>query len=150
MHKNMDQGIPVSKLVRDVTSTFEECSWRMLTCSISKVVFLDEIKGSSQFQSQTAFFFFLPHFELLPFRGMSLWSQGIYPSLPWYMPCILISRIGSALPHRVNSHQTNSIDYFVCSRVHTFHGGNNTMRRKTQRIGDRTLDFHPNGENSDH
>ena len=58
-------------------------------------------------------FFFLSPFEPLPFRGMSLWSQGIYPSLPRYTPCILVSRIGSALPHRVNSHQTNPVDYFV-------------------------------------
>ena len=74
-------------------------------------------------------FLFLSHFEPLPFRGMSLWSQGIYSSLPRYLPCISISRIGSALPHRVNSHQTHSVDNFVCSRSHAFHGGNHTLRR---------------------
>ena len=59
------------------------------------------------------FFLLLSHFEPLPFRRMSLWSQGIYPSLPRYMPCILISRIGSALPHRVSSHQTQSTTLFT-------------------------------------
>ena len=49
---------------------------------------------------------------------------------PRYTPCILISRIGSALPHRVNSQQTNSVDYVVYSRSHAFHDGNQTLRRK--------------------
>ena len=93
------------------------------------------------------FFFFLSPFEPLPFRGVSLWSQGIYPSLPRYTPCILASRVGSALPHRVNSHQTNLVDYFVYSRFFAFHGRNHALRRQTQRIGNRTLDFYPNGEN---
>ena len=90
--------------------------------------------------------FFMSHFEPLPFRGTSLWSQGIESSLPRYTPCILVSRIGSALPHRVNSHLTNSVNYFVYSRSHAFHGGNRTLRNKTQCIGNRTLDFYPNDE----
>ena len=52
------------------------------------------------------------------------------PISPRYTPCILISRIGSALPHRVNSQQTNSVDYVVYSRSHAFHDGNQTLRRK--------------------
>ena len=68
------------------------------------------------------------------------------PICPRYTPCILVSRIGSALPHRVKSHQTNLVDYFVYSRSHAFHGRNHTLRRKTQCIGNRTLDFYPNGE----
>ena len=88
-------------------------------------------------------FFFLSHFDSLPFRGMSLWSQGIYPSLPRYTPCILVSRIGSALPHRVNSHQTTSVDYFVCSRSHAFHGRNHTFRRKNPTHRDSNPRFLP-------
>ena len=82
------------------------------------------------FSRRHSFLLFLSHFKPLPFRGMSLWSQGIYPSLPRYTPCILVSRVGSALPHRVNSHQTNSVDYVVYSRSHAFHGGTQTLRRK--------------------
>ena len=104
----------------------------------------EEVKGV--LYSFIYLFIILSHFEPLPFRGMSLWSQGTYPSLPRYTPCILVSRIGSALPHRVNSHQTNSVDYFVYSHAHAFHGRNDTLGRKTQRIGNRTLDFYPNGE----
>ena len=52
------------------------------------------------------------------------------PISPRYTPCILISRIGSALPHRVNSQQTNSVDHVVYSRSHAFHDGNQTLRRK--------------------
>ena len=76
--------------------------------------------SSSQLLTAT---FLLSHFEPLPFRGMSLWSQAIYPSLPRFTPCMLVSRIRSALPHRVNSQQTNSVDYFVYSRSHAFHDG---------------------------
>ena len=52
------------------------------------------------------------------------------PISPRYTPCILISRIVSALPHRVNSQETNSVDYVVYSRSHAFHDGNQTLRRK--------------------
>ena len=52
------------------------------------------------------------------------------PMSPRYTPCILISRVGSALSHRVNSQQTNSVDYVVYSRSHAFHNGNQTLRRK--------------------
>ena len=52
------------------------------------------------------------------------------PITPRFTPCILISRIGSALPHRVNSQQTNSVDYVVYSRSYAFHDGNQTLRRK--------------------
>ena len=52
------------------------------------------------------------------------------PISPRYTPCILISRIGSALPHRVNSQQTHSVDYVVYSRSHAFHDGNQILRRK--------------------
>ncbi|CAN0070880.1 unnamed protein product, partial [Sphacelaria rigidula] len=40
------------------------------------------------------------HFKPLPFLGISPWSQEIDPSLPRYVPFILVSRIGSALPPR--------------------------------------------------
>ena len=49
-------------------------------------------------------------------------------------------------PHRVNSHLTNSVDYFVHSHSQAFHRRNHALRRKTQRIGNRTLDIYPNGE----
>ena len=68
------------------------------------------------------------------------------PISPRYTPCILISRIGSALPHRVYSHQHTQSTTFVYSRSHAFHGRNHTLRRKTQLIGNRTLDFYPNRE----
>ena len=65
---------------------------------------------------------------------------------PRYTSCISVSRIGSALLHRGNLHQTNAVDYFVYSRSHAFHGRDHTLRRTTQRIENRTLDFYPNGE----
>lgn len=36
-------------------------------------------------------------------------------SLPGATPCTLVSGVGSALPHRVNSGQTNSVSYFLCT-----------------------------------
>ena len=75
-------------------------------------------------------FFFLFTLETPPLpRDESVVSRD-QPISPRYTPCILISRIGSALPQRVNSHQTNSVDYVVYSRSHAFHDGNQTLRRK--------------------
>ena len=102
--------------------------------------------NSSNIHIYIYIYYILAHLEPFPFRGTNLWSQGINSSLPRYTPCILVSRIGSALPHRVNSHQQTQSTTFVYSRSHAFHGRNHTLRRKTQRIGNRTLDFYPNGE----
>ena len=52
------------------------------------------------------------------------------PISPRYTPCILISRIASALLHRVNLQQTNSVDYVVYSRSHAFHDGNKHYEEK--------------------
>ena len=49
------------------------------------------------------------------------------PISPRYTPYILTSWIGSALPHRVNSQQTNSVDNVVYSRSHAFHDENQTL-----------------------
>ena len=69
---------------------------------------------------------YLSHFEPLPFMGASLWSQEINPSL--ISPRFLVSRIGSALPRRVNSRHTNSVNYiFVRSRTNAFGGWNQIL-----------------------
>ena len=52
------------------------------------------------------------------------------PISPRCTPCILLSRIGSAIPHRVNSRGTNSVNYIIYSRSHAFQGGNQTLSRK--------------------
>ena len=57
--------------------------------------------------------FFLSHFEPLPFRGMSLWSQGINKSLPRYTPCIfgLADWVSTPAPHQLT---TNKLSRLLC------------------------------------
>ena len=52
------------------------------------------------------------------------------PISPRHTSCILVSRIGSAPQHRVNSRQTNSVDHVVYSRSHAFHDGNHHYEEK--------------------
>ena len=76
-------------------------------------------------------FIYSSHPQPLPFRRMSPWSQGInQPISPQYTPCISVSRIRSALPHRVNAQQSDSVDYVVHSRSPAFHSENQTLRRE--------------------
>ena len=57
-------------------------------------------------------------------RGCGVKDQLFSPP---YTLFIFLSRIGSALPHRVNSRQ--QVDYVVYSRSHSFHGGNQTTNK---------------------
>ena len=76
----------------------------------------------------------------LPFRGTSPWSQRINPSLPgirlafWSRGLGQHSRTASTL-------DKHPVDDVVYSRSHAFHGGNQTTKKKTKRIRNRTLGF---------
>ena len=93
------------------------------------------MKGQSCLSpTDPSFFFFVTLLTPLLPRDESVVSRD-QPISPRYTPCILISRIGSALPHRVNSQQTNSVDYVVYSRSHAFHDGNQTTKEKPNAFG---------------
>lgn len=79
------------------------------------------------------FFHYLSHFELLPFRETSPVVSSDQLIFPRYMPCILLSWIGSAIPHRVNSCPKNAVDYFVYLRSRAFHGGNQITQKYKRR-----------------
>lgn len=78
----------------------------------------------SRQELERGFLFFPSHFHPLPFLGTSPWSQGIIkPCLPLSTPCILVSWIVSALPHRVKlSSSRLSQILLVHSRPHAFNG----------------------------
>ena len=64
---------------------------------------------SSMNSGSDYFFFFFVTLSTPPLpRDNSVVSRD-QPIFPRYTPCILISRIGSALPHRVNSQQTTQL-----------------------------------------
>ena len=71
-------------------------------------------------------------------RGCGVKDQLFSPP---YTLFIFLSRIGSALPHRVNSRQ--QVDYVVYSRSHSFHGGNQTTNKKPDVSGVEPSTFPP-------
>lgn len=65
------------------------------------------------------------------FRKTAARSRFEFAGLsPRYTPSIAVSRIGSALPQRVNSRQTIAVDYAISSRSYAPNGDNQILRKK--------------------